>query len=126
MADAPRADGFEWGFTALPAVEEGGERASYSFFEQIWICLLYTSRAFVFDNCLAFGYGNLSVYGSGTPAESEKQQIPQNDSCDCLRIFRRYGDLSGRLGKYCSHVCILDVYKRQEQDRISARREWRS
>ena len=37
MADAPRADGFEWGFTALPAVEEGGERASYSFFEQIWM-----------------------------------------------------------------------------------------
>ena len=37
MADAPRADGFEWGFTALPAVTDGGERASYSFFEQIWM-----------------------------------------------------------------------------------------
>lgn len=37
MAEAPRADGFEWGFTALPAVEEGGERASYSFFEQVWM-----------------------------------------------------------------------------------------
>lgn len=37
MADAPRADGFEWGFTALPAAEEGGERASYTFFEQIWM-----------------------------------------------------------------------------------------
>ena len=37
MADAPRADGFEWGFTALPAVKEGGERASYTFFEQIWM-----------------------------------------------------------------------------------------
>lgn len=37
MAEAPRAEGFEWGFTALPAVTEGGERASYSFFEQIWI-----------------------------------------------------------------------------------------
>lgn len=37
MADAPRAEGFDWGFTALPAVEEGGERASYSFFEQIWM-----------------------------------------------------------------------------------------
>lgn len=37
MADAPRAEGFEWGFTALPAVEEGGERASYTFFEQIWM-----------------------------------------------------------------------------------------
>ena len=37
MEDAPRADGFEWGFTALPAVKEGGERASYTFFEQIWM-----------------------------------------------------------------------------------------
>ena len=37
MAEAPRADGFEWGFTALPAVTAGGERASYSFFEQVWM-----------------------------------------------------------------------------------------
>lgn len=37
MAEAPRAEGFEWGFTALPAVTAGGERASYSFFEQVWI-----------------------------------------------------------------------------------------
>lgn len=36
MKDAPRADGFEWGFTALPAVTEGGDRYSYTFFEQIW------------------------------------------------------------------------------------------
>ena len=37
MADAPRADGFEWGFMALPAIEEGGDRDSYTFFEQSWI-----------------------------------------------------------------------------------------
>ncbi|MED9902581.1 MAG: carbohydrate ABC transporter substrate-binding protein [Lachnospiraceae bacterium] len=37
MIEAPRADGFEWGFTALPALEEGGERASYTFFEQVWM-----------------------------------------------------------------------------------------
>lgn len=37
MADAPRADGFKWGFTALPAVKDGGERASYTFFEQVWM-----------------------------------------------------------------------------------------
>lgn len=37
MGDAPREDGFEWEFTALPAVEDGGERASYSFFEQVWM-----------------------------------------------------------------------------------------
>ncbi|MCB5882211.1 carbohydrate ABC transporter substrate-binding protein [Lachnospiraceae bacterium EP-SM-12S-S03] len=37
MKEAPRAEGFDWGFTALPAVKEGGERASYSFFEQVWM-----------------------------------------------------------------------------------------
>ncbi len=37
MADAPRVDGFEWGFTALPAVTAGGERASYAWFEQVWM-----------------------------------------------------------------------------------------
>lgn len=37
MKDAPRVDGFEWGFTALPAVEAGGDRYSYTFFEQMYI-----------------------------------------------------------------------------------------
>lgn len=37
MAEAPRAAGFEWGFTALPAVEKGGDRYSFTFFEQIWM-----------------------------------------------------------------------------------------
>ncbi|RUS43306.1 carbohydrate ABC transporter substrate-binding protein [Cohnella sp. AR92] len=37
MANAPRADGFKWGFTSLPAVANGGDRYSYTFFEQIWV-----------------------------------------------------------------------------------------
>lgn len=37
MAQAPRADGFEWGMTALPALEEGGMGYSYTFLEQAWI-----------------------------------------------------------------------------------------
>ena len=37
MAEAPRAEGFEWGFTALPAITAGGERASYAWFEQVWM-----------------------------------------------------------------------------------------
>lgn len=37
MAEAPRADGFEWGFTALPAVNAGGEGCSFCWFEQMWI-----------------------------------------------------------------------------------------
>lgn len=37
MAEAPRAEGFEWGMTALPAVAEGGDGYSYTWFEQAWI-----------------------------------------------------------------------------------------
>ncbi|MHA0855780.1 carbohydrate ABC transporter substrate-binding protein [Paenibacillus sp. CMAA1364] len=37
MSKAPRADGFKWGFTSLPAVTDGGDRYSYTFFEQIWV-----------------------------------------------------------------------------------------
>ena len=37
MAEAPRADGFEWGMTALPAVKAGGDQYSYTWFEQAWI-----------------------------------------------------------------------------------------
>lgn len=37
MSKAPRAEGFKWGFTALPALKEGGDRYSYTFFEQIWV-----------------------------------------------------------------------------------------
>ena len=37
MAEAPRAEGFEWGMTALPAVEAGGDGYSYTWFEQAWI-----------------------------------------------------------------------------------------
>ena len=37
MEAAPRAEGFQWGMTALPAVEKGGDGYSYTWFEQAWI-----------------------------------------------------------------------------------------
>lgn len=37
MAEAPRADGFEWGFTALPAMDAAGSGYSFTWFEQMWI-----------------------------------------------------------------------------------------
>ncbi len=37
MAEAPRADGFKWGMTALPAVTADGDGYSYTWFEQAWI-----------------------------------------------------------------------------------------
>lgn len=36
MKDAARAEGFEWGFMALPA-GDSGERYAYNYFEQVWI-----------------------------------------------------------------------------------------
>ena len=37
MKDAPRADGFKWAMNAAPAIEKGGKRYVYSFFEHIWV-----------------------------------------------------------------------------------------
>lgn len=37
MKDAPRAAGFEWGFTAVPAVAKDQKPSSFTFFEQMWI-----------------------------------------------------------------------------------------
>ena len=37
MVDAPKADGFEWGFMSLPAMESGKDRYSFAYFEQIWV-----------------------------------------------------------------------------------------
>ncbi|MBF8187334.1 carbohydrate ABC transporter substrate-binding protein [Nonomuraea sp. K274] len=37
MADAPRADGFEWGLTPLPAAAEGGKRYLTTSVESVWI-----------------------------------------------------------------------------------------
>lgn len=37
MQDAERAEGFEWGFMAVPAVDAGGDSTSFTFFEQMWI-----------------------------------------------------------------------------------------
>ena len=36
MAEAPKKDGFKWGFAPLPAFKEGGDLYSYTFFEQVW------------------------------------------------------------------------------------------
>lgn len=36
MKDAPRAEGFQWGFMPLPALKDGGDCYSYTWFEQVW------------------------------------------------------------------------------------------
>lgn len=37
MGEAPRVDGFKWGFTALPAITAGGDQYSSTFVEEVYI-----------------------------------------------------------------------------------------
>ena len=79
MAKAPRADGFKWGMTALPAVEAGGDGYSYTWFEQAWIpagaanpdaakqfvAFLYSDKAceiFAKAGAIPVSYTHLDVY----------------------------------------------------------------
>lgn len=57
MADAPRADGFEWGFTALPAVKAGGDGYSTTFSEQMYIPSASTNQDLA-KKFIAFAYSD--------------------------------------------------------------------
>ena len=37
MEEAPRAEGFEWGMMALPALKDGGDSYAYTFIEEAWV-----------------------------------------------------------------------------------------
>lgn len=37
MADAPRAEGFQWGLTPIPTVKEGGDRYIVTSMESVWV-----------------------------------------------------------------------------------------
>lgn len=50
MADAPRADGFEWGLAPIPAAKDGGDRYASTFSEEVYI----PSGAKNVDNAKAF------------------------------------------------------------------------
>jgi len=72
MADAPRADGFEWGFTAYPAYEEGGDMYSYNFFEQMYIPA-EASNIELAEEFMAYLYSDEAV---GIIAELGKSVVP--------------------------------------------------
>ena len=72
MADAPRADGFEWGFTAYPAYEEGGDLYSYNFFEQMYIPA-EASNIELAEEFMAYLYSDEAV---GIIAELGKSVVP--------------------------------------------------
>ena len=109
MADAPRADGFEWGMTALPAVTDGGDRYSFCWFQQSWIpagaehidaakqfvAFLYSDKA-----CEIFAKGGAvqPVLGVADKLEGEKQMffsIYDNGAKAAMGGFAAYESVAG-------------------------------
>ncbi|MEN8079243.1 carbohydrate ABC transporter substrate-binding protein [Clostridioides difficile] len=85
MADAPRAEGFEWGFTAYPAYEEGGDMYSYNFFEQMYIPA-EASNIELAEEFMAYLYSDEAV---SIIAELGKSVVPVEGS---IEIASKYLD----------------------------------
>lgn len=85
MADAPRAEGFEWGFTAYPAYEDGGDMYSYNFFEQMYIPA-EASNIELAEEFMAYLYSDEAV---SIIAELGKSVVPVEGS---IEIASKYLD----------------------------------
>lgn len=72
MKDAPRADGFEWGFMAYPAFKTGGDQYSYNFFEQMYIPKDAANKELA-EDFMAYMYSDEAVK---VIAENAKAVVP--------------------------------------------------
>ena len=84
MADAPRAEGFKWGFMPLPAMEKGGDRYAFTFFEQMWIPEAAENKELA-KEFLAYMYSDEAVEifaksGAIQPVEGVSEFITNEDS----------------------------------------------
>ena len=84
MKEAPRAEGFEWGVTALPALTKGGDRYATTFSEQVYIPtgakhqdLAKEFLAFIYSDKAA----ELFYKNSGTlmPIQGVTELMPEGD-----------------------------------------------
>lgn len=78
MEDAPRAEGFEWGFSAYPAFEKGGDCYSYNYFEQMYIPEEATNKELA-EEFMAYIYSDEAV---AIVAENAKAVIPVKGAID--------------------------------------------
>lgn len=85
MKDAPRADGFEWGFTAYPAFKDGGDQYSYNFFEQMYIPKDAANKDLA-EDFMAYMYSDEAV---SIIAEKAKAVVPVKGS---IEIASKYLD----------------------------------
>ena len=81
MKDAPRADGFKWAMTAAPAIEKGGKRYVYSFFEHIWVPKESKNQAAA-KEFLSFLYSDKAAeifakYNAAQPIQGVTAKLPE-------------------------------------------------
>ena len=80
MKDAPRADGFKWAMNAAPAIEKGGKRFVYSFFEHIWVPEAATNKKEA-KEFLSFLYSDKAAaifakYNAAQPIQGVTSKLP--------------------------------------------------
>ncbi len=81
MAKAPRAEGFKWAMTAAPAIEKGGKRYVYSFFEHIWVPKESKNQAAA-KEFLSFLYSDKAAeifakYNAAQPIQGVTAKLPE-------------------------------------------------
>lgn len=80
MAEAPRADNFEWAMTAVPALE-GGDSYAYTFLEHIWVPAGAENQDAAKD-FIAFLYSDTAAeifakYGAVQPIQGLTEKLPE-------------------------------------------------
>lgn len=80
MAEAPRADNFEWAMTAVPALE-GGDSYAYTFLEHIWVPAGAENQEAAKD-FIAFLYSDTAAeifaqYGAIQPIQGLTENLPE-------------------------------------------------
>lgn len=81
MAEAPRADNFEWAMTAVPALE-GGDSYAYTFLEHIWVPAGAENQEAAKD-FIAFLYSDTAAdifakYGAVQPIQGLTEKLPED------------------------------------------------
>ena len=124
MAQAPRAEGFTWGMTALPAAKEGGDRYSYTWFEQAWIpsgaknidaakqfvAFLYSDKA-----CEIFANAK-NAEGEPSPAIQPVLGIADKLSGDNVLFYSIYDNgAKAAMGNFAAYKAVAGLGSNREE-----------
>lgn len=83
MKDAPRADGFEWGFTAYPATKDGGDQYAVNFIEQMYVPKDAENASLAME-FMAYMYSDEAVK---IIAENAKGVVPVKGAIDIAKPY---------------------------------------